>query len=171
MRDRSERGILGVFTESAKCTAAVRALRETTPADIRVFSPIPDPAIQEALGKGPSPLGFATLVGGITGLACGISLAAFATFKYELIVGGKPLAAWIPWGVIGFEFTILLGCLANFAAMILLSGLPRLRRPAGYDERFSVDAYGVFVPCRDEEITRYRAVLEAEGAKEVHERS
>jgi len=54
--------------------------------------------------------------------------------------------------------------------MFVLSGLPNLRKAPAYDERFSVDAFGIFVPCRGKEAEQVKAILRAQGAEEIHER-
>lgn len=163
-------GVLGVFEHLDRFTHAIRALKEAGEDSFEVFSPVPSHEIDEALGQKPSRLGYATLAGAIVGLASGISLAAFTALKYDLITGGKPLVAWISWFVVGFEFTILFGCLANFLAMLVFSGLPRFKRSPGYDERFSVDAFGLFVTCRSGEAERLKSLFTKHGALEVHER-
>ena len=171
MARREERGVTGIFAGLAPCVSAVRALKSLGRRDLRVFSPFSSPEIQEALGKRPSPLGYATLVAAITGTVSGFAISIFTSYKYGLITGGQPLSAWIPYGVIGFELTILFGCLANFAAMLLLAGIPRFSRPAGYEERFSVDRCGVFVPLAAGSDSRaVRELLSAHGAEEVLDR-
>ena len=165
------KGILGVFKETDKCADAIRALKATGEKKLEVFSPMPVHEIEAALGQKKSPIGWATLTGALVGLVSGFALSAFTAVKYDLITSGKPIMAWIPWLVVGFEFTILFGCLANFITMILMAGLPRWKKPPVYDERFSVDAFGIFVPCRGEEVERMKHVLSIHGAEEVHERS
>lgn len=164
-------GIVGVFEHLDPCTASIRELRSAGIDGIEAFSPVASHEIQDALGLEPSPLGYATLVGALIGLVGGVALAAYAASSFNLITQGKPLWAWIPWFVIGFECTILFGCLANFLGMLILSGLPGRKRSPGYDERFSVDAFGIYVPCRGQEADRVRTILERQGASEVHERS
>jgi molybdopterin-containing oxidoreductase family membrane subunit len=167
---RSEtRGLVGVFREVDRAAEAVRALRASGREDLQVYSPVPDHELLDAAGASGSPLGYATLIGGIVGLGSGIALSLYATHAYELIVQGKPLHSWLPWVVVGFEFTILFGALANFAAMLIGSGLPRLRPAPGYDERFSLDHFGVFVPCDGAGAAGVRAILETKGAVEIHE--
>jgi len=165
------KGVLGVFKHVDCCAAAIRALRDSGHKGIEAFSPVPAHEIQEALGLKPSPLGYVTLLGALFGLVGGISLAAYAASSFNIITGGKPLMAWIPWFVIGFESTILFGCLANFLAMLLSSGLLRWRLHPMYDERFSVDTFGIFVACRDGETEAIKKVLEERGAEEIYERS
>lgn len=169
-KEQIPKGILGVFQHPDRLSGAVRELRAAGLKKIEVFSPVPSQEIQEALGLKPSPLGFATLAGALFGLVGGVSLAAYGAMSYRLITQGKPLWAWIPWFVIGFECTILFGCLANFASMLVLGGLLRWKRSPGYDPRFSVDAFGVFVACGGRDMEKAKAILQSQGAGEIHER-
>lgn len=171
MASTKAEGILGVFKHLDRCVASIEALKVSGRDDLEVFSPVPSHEIQDALGFKPSRLGYATLAGAVVGLVGGIGLAYYAMSSYHLVTQGKPLVAWLPWFVVGFEATILIGCLANLLAMFAMSGLPNLKKAPGYDERFSVDAFGVFVPCRGKEAEQVKAILEAQGAEEVHERS
>ncbi len=168
---KTAQGILGVFKHLDTCVSSIEALKASGRDKLEVFSPVPSHEIQDALGIRPSLLGYATLGGAIFGLVGGIALCYYAMSSYELVVQGKPLVAWLPWFVVGFEATILLGCLTNLFAMFAMSGLPNLKEAPGYDERFSVDAFGIFVPCGDQEAEQVKAIFRAQGAEEVHERS
>ena len=163
-------GVLGVFSHVDACADAIRELKDKTKAKMRVYSPVPDHEIEEAIGKPVSKLGYATLVGALTGTCCGFALAWYTAHSYNLITGGKPLTSPIPWLIVGFEFTILLGCLTNFITLLILSRLPRIKYDPGYDERFTLDKYGVFVPCKEDESEAVRRILETKGAVEIHER-
>jgi molybdopterin-containing oxidoreductase family membrane subunit len=163
-------GILGVFKHLDCCVSSIEALKASGRDKLEVFSPVPSHEIQDALGFKTSRLGYATLAGALFGLVGGIWLSYHAMSSYELVVQGKPLVAWLPWFVVGFEATILFGCLANLITMFAMSGLPNLKKAPGYDERFSVDAFGIFVPCEGKEAEQVKALLQAQGAEEVHER-
>jgi molybdopterin-containing oxidoreductase family membrane subunit len=169
-RRKREGGVLGVFAEPAACAAAIRAFVERERRDLTVYSPFSDHRVVAALGRPVSPLGIATLIGAGTGTVSGIALAIFATYRYSFIVWGKPLLSWLPWVVVGFELTILFGALTNFAGMLIGSGLARFREPLHYDARFSVDHFGVFMPCGAGDREKYKTLLTNHGALEVHER-
>ncbi len=166
---KTAKGILGVFKHLDCCVSSIEALKASGREKIEVFSPVPSHEIQDALGIQPSRLGYATLIGALFGLVGGIGLCYYAMSRYELVTQGKPLMAWLSWFVVGFEATILIGCLTNLIALFALSGLPNLKKAPGYDERFSVDAFGIFVPCRAGEAEQVKAILEEQGAEEVHE--
>jgi len=171
MKDaKTTEGILGVFKYLDRCVASIEALKASGRDQLQVFSPVPSHEIQDALGIKPSRLGYATLAGAVFGLVGGIWLSHYAMSSYQLVTQGKPLAAWLSWFVVGFEATILIGCLVNLFTMFLMSGLPNLKKAPGYDDRFSVDTFGIFVPCRGKEAEEVKTMLEAQGAEEVHER-
>ena len=164
-------GVLGVFDFSDVTADAIRAVRGAGSKKYTVYSPVPDHHLFEAMDLKKSWLGYLTLIGAMTGLVCGFALAWYATHSYDLIVWGKPYNAWLPWVVIGFEFTILFGCLTNFITMILASGLPRLSETPGHDPRFSDDKYGIFIPCASADREKFKSLLHENGAVEVHEHS
>lgn len=172
MREKRIRtGVSGVFDHPESCAQAIGYLLESgrSARSLRVYSPVPDHRLEHALGQKVSPLGYITLIGAITGLVGGFALAMFTSLKWGLVVWGKPLIAWLPWVIVGFEFTILLGCLANFTAMLIMSGLPRFKSDPGYDPRFSQDKYGIFVPCDPSDRPGVLETLRSHGAVEVHE--
>jgi hypothetical protein len=78
-----------------------------------VYSPAPRHEIQEALRARPSPIRYFTLVGGVVGALFGLALAVYAQAQWNLITGGKPVMAWIPFFVIAFECCILVSVLST----------------------------------------------------------
>ncbi len=87
------------------------------------------------------------------------------------MVGGKWPANWLPYCVIGFELTILLGGLATVAAIFALARLsPRSPREA-YDPRVQVDKFAIAVHCDAEQLAAVDQLLRDAGAEEVHERT
>jgi hypothetical protein len=79
----------------------------------RVHSPIPSHTVADALDLPQSKVGWFTLAGGITGFFTGFFLAAFTATRWSLIVSGKPIMAWVPFIIVGFEFTILFAVFGN----------------------------------------------------------
>ncbi|MFW5901787.1 MAG: quinol:electron acceptor oxidoreductase subunit ActD [Thermodesulfobacteriota bacterium] len=60
------------------------------------YGPMPNEAISEALSVKKSPVGWFTLAGGIIGFITGYLLASLTSMRWELIVSGKPVLAYIP---------------------------------------------------------------------------
>jgi len=161
--------ILGVFPYLDDVLRAIRAAREAKVRVHTVYSPTPCREIQEALGVRPSPVRFFTLLGGILGLTGGLSLAVFTVLQWNFITGGKPIVAFIPFVVVGFEMTILLGFLFTLVGMLLNNRMPRFRLPEHYDPRFSEDRFGVLVTCPDGRVEEALSLLRESGAEDVHE--
>ena len=168
--DQKTKYVLGIFPDEDKTVSAIKALKNSIWELDQVHSPFPSHKILDALELKQSRVGYFTLAGGFLGFVIGFSLAVYTAVQWHLMVSGKPIIAWFPFFIVAFEFTILFGCLANFLAMLVFSGLPRFKRSPGYDERFSVDAFGLYVTCRSGEAERLKSLFTKHGALEVHER-
>jgi hypothetical protein len=71
----------------------------------------------------------------------GFALCIYTVLRYPLIVGGKPVVSILPFVVIAFELTILLGSLATFAGFLLnarLPYIPRIFNPDEYGTHFTI---------------------------------
>ncbi len=139
--------ILGLFKSDDRAASAIRSLKNSPWTFIRVHSPISSPAIMEALHLKKSRVGWFTLAGGITGFFSGFALAVFASTRWALIVGGKPVVAWVPFFIVGFEFTVLFAVFGNVVGLLTQTDLPRLDSPIGYDPRCSANYFGVLAAC------------------------
>ena len=171
--------VLGIFDAASKAAAAAATLRAfrygEAIADVSVYAPTFDHAIDAALGPGKSPVRVFTLVGGLIGCVLGFAFPIYTVLEWPLITGGKAIISIPPFVVIAFELTILLGALMTVVGFLLSSGLPRLRAHGGsdastsalYDRRFSDDRWGVLVTCAADRAGAVRAQLEQGGAEEV----
>ena len=112
-----EKQVMGLFVNEDQAVSAINELTDSPWSLKRVHSPIPSHRIAEALKLKKSPVGFFTLCGGIFGFVSGFSLAAFTAARWGLIVSGKPILAWIPFVIVGFEFTILFSVFGNVAGL------------------------------------------------------
>ncbi|MHC5077724.1 MAG: DUF3341 domain-containing protein [Planctomycetota bacterium] len=163
----SESGWIADYRDEGSASKGVMNLREAGFGPLVVYMPVPSHALMEALGERQSRVGWITLAGALAGVAAGFGLSAYAGLQWNLITSAKPVLAWIPFLVVGFELAVLFGALGTFATMLLLAGLPKLGEPAGYDARFSRDRFGVFVPCSEAERDRARRALEASEAEAI----
>jgi molybdopterin-containing oxidoreductase family membrane subunit len=169
MSGESNPGLLGVFPFLDDLLKALKQLKSSGIPVHTVFSPTPRHEIRDVLELKPSPVRFFTLLGGSLGVAGGVSLASYAHLQWEFVTGGKPVLAWIPFVVVGFEFTILFGVLFTLGSLLLKSRLPRLRLPDYYDPRFSGDRFGVFISGADDALHKTRKILLENGAEEVRD--
>jgi hypothetical protein len=158
---------MGIFTYVDDAEAAIRALRQNGHQDLSVFSPIPYHELEQAQEQGPSLVRWFCLVGGIAGMAGGLTLCILSALFWPLVTGGKELVSLPPFMIIGYESMILLGGLFNLLGMLLLARLPQRSNPAPYDPRFSEDRIGIWVPGTGDAVKRASALLEGHGADEV----
>ncbi|HBA87287.1 MAG TPA: NrfD family oxidoreductase membrane subunit [Geobacter sp.] len=160
--------VLAVFSNAGRL---VEAAKRSCDAGFRVmetFSPVKIEALDSVWKQPKSPVRLFTLAGALSGLVGGFWLAAGTSMVNRLIVGGKPPLSWIPFCVIGFEGTILLGSLANFLGLIIFARLYRLRTVSHYDPRFSRDKFGLVVSCGAKEIDTLKEKLAPALPEEIH---
>jgi len=74
----------------------------------------------------------------------------------------------IPFCIVGFEGTILLGSLANLIGLVLFARLFRFDPGQYYDPRFSRDKFGLLVSCSSHEIARLKEQLAPAAPEEIH---
>lgn len=165
-RDR-DRSLLAVFTREADLVGALGVLRGRN-LSCRVYSPARCEEALAVLGLPPSPIRFLTLAGFLSGTVTGFALCAFTALRWGLIVSGKPVLAWVPFVVVAFELSVLLGVLSTLAGMLLLGRLPGRRLPSHYDPRFSSDRFGLLVRPGPE-AERVAAELRDAGAEDVRD--
>jgi hypothetical protein len=158
-------GVLAAYRYVDAAVQAIHDLKETGYRDFTVYAPAPNHEINDAVGHGPSPVRVWTLVGGLTGCVSGFAMTLWMSYDYPIIVGGKPLGSVIPYVVIAFELTILIGALSTLAGMLFHSW--RTSRRAAYDPRFTDDHIGIFVPCPVERRPGVERLLRSAGAEEV----
>ncbi len=161
------RGILGVFRELDSVVEAIGALRQQRAGDVTVYSPTPRHELEHALRHGPSVVRRFTLIGGALGASFGFWIAIWASDYWPLVVGGKPVASWVPYVIFGFEMMVLVGSLATVAGLFVNSRIPRLTMTVGYDPRFSDGDFGVWVECPPEKQRAVESLLRDHGASEV----
>jgi molybdopterin-containing oxidoreductase family membrane subunit len=160
-------GVLAIFKDRHAMIAALRTVRGSSFRRIDTYSPVRLREAEAILGRGPSPVRFWTLAGALTGFAGGFALAIGSALVNGLIVGGKHPISLVPYCIVGFEGTILLGTLGNLTGVLVNSRLGRPQLPPEYDARFSSDCYGIFVACKAAELPAAERVLAAVKPDEV----
>ncbi len=160
-------GVIAVFAELDSTCDAIEDLRKQNFSNINVYTPTPRHEIEEALGAPQSPVRRFTLAGGLLGLTFGYWIPIWISDYWPLVVGGKPIASWVPYTIIGFELMVLIGSLSTVFAMFAVSRLPRLTTTVGYDERFSHGDFGVWVSAGPDRAGEAAELLRKHGATEV----
>ena len=105
--------------------------------------------------------------GALLGVSFGYWIAIWSSEYWPLVTGGKAIASWIPYTIIGFEVMVLVGCLSTVAGMFINSRIPRLTATSGYDVRFSGGYFGIFIACDSSKVSQAEALLKQHGAEEV----
>ena len=160
-------GIIGAFEHLDSAVDAIGELRQKRYGDLTVYSPTPRHEFDHALEAAPSRVRIYTLVGGLAGATFGYWIAIWASAYWPLVVGGKPIASWVPYTIFGFEVMVLIGSLATVFALFGLSRVPRLTKTVGYDARFSSGHFGVWVEAAPEKSKEVAELLRRHGAVEV----
>jgi hypothetical protein len=160
-------GVVGVFGTLDGALLALRELKSKGYQSLTVYSPVPHHDIEQVLDAPESPVRMFTLIGGLTGCAFGFFYAIATSLDWELIVGGKPIVSLPPYVILGFECTILFGALATVIGMFLNARIPKLRRAAGYDPRFSNDKFGIVAMGGPAQVAGAESIMRAAGAEEV----
>ncbi len=160
-------GVLGAFRELDAAVRAIEELKKRRLGEVTVYTPTPRHEIEHAIDAGPSPVRRLTLFGGLAGATCGYWIAIWISDYWPLVVGGKPVASWVPYTIFGFEVMVLFGGLSTVVGLFINSRIPRLTMTVGYDPRFSHGDYGVWVDCSPADAPAAEALLRDSGAAEV----
>lgn len=157
-------GILAEYDRVGAAIDGIRRLREAGHENLDVFSPIPYPELEEAMGIVSSPVRRWALIGGITGFTTAVALTGLTSLAYPLVTQGKPILSWPAYFVIMFELTILLTGLFGFAGVLYHTHRSRKRLSPAYRAAFSVDRYGIYLPDGGAEV---EGILRDTGAVSI----
>src|SRR5881628_2926359 len=157
-------GVIGAFAELDSTVHAIEDLRKQNFSDITVYTPTPRHELEEAMQPPKSPVRRFTLIGGLLGVTFGYWIPVWISDYWPIVVGGKPVASWVPYTIIGFELMVLVGGLSTVFAMFGFAHIPRLTTTVGYDPRFSSGHFGVWVETTPDEAEAAMNVLKKHGA-------
>jgi len=160
-------GVLGAFHEIDSAVHAIDDLKQQRFGDITVFTPTPRHEFDHAMQHPPSKVRVVTLIMGLAGVTFGYWVAVWISDYWPIVVGGKAIAAWVPFTIIGFELMVLIGGLATAFAMFGFAHVPRLTTTVGYDPRFSSGHFGVWVVTDPDRAAEAIDILKKHGAEEV----
>jgi molybdopterin-containing oxidoreductase family membrane subunit len=162
---QDKRYILGLFPDQDRTASAIEALNQTQWKVDRVHSPFPSHKIFDALKLKPSRVGYFTLTGGILGFLTGFALAVYTAIQWNLIVWGKPVVAWLPFVIVGFEFTILFSVFGNVIGLLIQTGLPEFESLKQYDPRCSAEHFGIVATCEAAEQEQLLEFFRGQGGE------
>lgn len=160
-------GVVGAFHEIDTTVAAIEDLKKKQLGEVTVYSPTIRHELEHAIDAPQSVVRRFTLIGGLLGVSFGYWVAIWSSTYWPLVVGGKAIASWIPYTIIGFEMMVLVGALSTVAGMFINSRIPRLSTTSGYDARFSGGYFGIFIACDAAKAGQAEELLRHHGAVEV----
>ena len=160
-------GVLAAFQEIDSTVHAIEDLKKQRFTDITVYTPTPRHEFEDVLDRGPSAVRRFTLAFGLAGVTFGYWIAVWISDYWPIVVGGKAIATWVPYTILGFEVMVLVGGLATVYAMFGLARVPRLTHTVGYDPRFSHGDFGVWVVTSPDRANEAMELLRRHGAREV----
>ena len=168
---QNKQGILASFDYLDSAVDAIEALRDAgfKRKAIQAYAPVPEHALEHALGYGQSSVRVFALVGALTGTATGFALSIFTAMDLPLVVGGKPIVSIPAFVVIAFELTILFGALSTVIGLFINTKLPHLKPLVVYDPEFSAGRFGVYVSASDERVNEARKILSDQDPAELRE--
>jgi len=160
-------GVVGAFHEIDTTVAAIEDLKKKKLGEVTVYSPTIRHELEHAIDAPQSVVRRFTLIGGLLGVSFRYWVAIWSSTYWPLEVGGKAIASWIPYTIIGFEVMVLVGALSTVAGMFINSRIPRLSTTSGYDARFSGGYFGIFIACDANKAGQAEELLRHHGAVEV----
>jgi hypothetical protein len=159
--------VLGSFATLEGVLKVVPELRKKGLSQIKVYSPVTSPELEEIMEKKPSLVRNFALGGSILGALGGFSLASFTSLQWSLVTGGKPIISIPPFLIISFECAVLMGTLSSLVGLFLLARLPKISLEKTYDPKFTGKDFGVLVYCEERQIATAEKILTSYGAEEV----
>ena len=106
-----------------KSNNAIKKLRAEGFENLRVFSPVPNHEIEDALdtGKEPSKVKYFTFCGAILGALVGVCFTVLTSLDWPIVTSAKPIVSIPPYMIIIFECMILIGGLSTFLGLLINS--------------------------------------------------
>lgn len=161
------RGLIAAYRELDALVDGIEALKHRKFTTFTVYTPTPRHEIEHALKPPTSPIRLFTLIGGLCGVTFGYWMAIWTSDYWPMVVGGKAIASWIPYTIIGFEVMVLVGALSTVYGMFILSRIPKITTTVGFDPRFTGADFGIYVEAEPERLKEAESALRGTGAVEV----
>jgi len=150
---------IAVYDDPDRAAQALGRLEQAAVAGVRIVSPAAYPAVHETGRPGPwRLLGWLALAGGLLGLGAAIWLQVGTSLAHPVQVGGKPVVAWIPYGVIMFELTMLGAGCSSFVSLVVLAAIARRSVSRAARREMAADRLAIVVPAAEPGSPRARAI-------------
>jgi hypothetical protein len=123
-------GVSAEFASAEALLAAAVAARAHGYTAVDAFSPLPVPAMDDALQLRPPVLGWVASGGVLLGGVGCFGMILYATVvSYPFAIAGRPLLSWPYYVIPSFAGAMMLGAILLVLAMLFLDRLPRLNHP------------------------------------------
>ena len=146
---------------------ALQKLKDTGMKRYEAYGPVDLKCLEDLMPRQGSAVRHAATIGGIIGLFSFWYMCVAAALIYSLYVGGKPPVSNVPYVIVMYEGTILLGSIFAFFAGIGLARLWPRKPPPEFDPRYSGSSFGVHVQCEPAQEEQVRSLLTESGAVEI----
>lgn len=141
-------GLMAEFATADALLDAARRARAAGYSRAEAYSPFHVEGLAEALGFERSRVPLFTFLGGLAGGTGGFFLQWYsAVIDFPINVAGRPYNSWPMFVPVTFEMAVLGGALAAVLAMLIGSGLPRLRHPVFGAPEFDLASRNRFFLC------------------------
>ena len=157
------------FDDYSAFEQALKALKASSITQYDAYGPVNLTELEEYMPHKGSAVRISATAWALIGMASFFFLCVLASLVFPLVVGGKPPVSRVPFVVVTYEGTILLGALATVAAVVLLARLAPWEPPSDYDPRFSSDTYGVDIHCTPRACKEAIELMKNAGAVEIDE--
>lgn len=157
-------GLLAEYETPGQVMHAAEAVRDAGYEKWDVHTPFPVHGMDGAMGLKPTPLGWISFGGGMTGGSLAVLMQWWmGGVDYPLNIGGKPAFALHSSIPIIFELTILLTAFGTLFGMLGLNRLPQLYHWVFGSEQFkrvTDDRFFISIEAEDPKFAKARAMLE-----------
>ena len=150
-------GVMAEFATADDLLDAAKRAREAGWRRIEAYSPFTVDGLAEAIGFERDYVAPITFIGGLVGGLGGFFLQWYsAVIDFPLNIAGRPFDSWPMFIPVTFEMAVLGGAIAAVLAMLLGSGLPRLRHPLFAMPDFDLAMRNRFFLCLRADDPQYR---------------
>ena len=141
-------GLLAEFATADELIAAARRVHDAGYLRAEAYTPFDVEGLAEALGFRRNHVPSFTFCGALFGGAAGYFMQWYAAaIDYPVDIAGRPFNSWPMFMPVTFELAVLGGAIAAVLAMLLASGLPRLRHPIADAPDFELATRNRFFLC------------------------
>lgn len=162
-------GMMAEFATADELVAAARRARAAGYRHAEAYAPFHVEGLAEALGFERNRVALFTFLGGLGGGLGGYFLQWYsAVVDYPLNIAGRPFNSWPMFVPVTFEMTVLGAAFAAVLAMLIGSGLPRLRHPVFGARDFDLATRNRFFLCLPSDDPAYDAQQAARLLDELH---